>query len=66
MKQNYLVTYLCTGRGRTPQYAMVVTDDVVGWLESVQEFPDETYLLINQLPITDVDAALIDDQLKGM
>jgi hypothetical protein len=66
MKQNYLVTYLCTHIKHGPSYGMAVTDDVVGWLGSVQEFPDETYLLINQLPITDVDAALIDDQLKGM
>jgi hypothetical protein len=45
---------------------MEVTDDVVRWLENCQQYNGETYYLINQLPITDAEAARIDGELRGM
>lgn len=67
MKQKYLITYAVRTLGEVaPSYGMVVTDDIVSWLEGCQEFGNSEYFLINQLPITAAEAKRIDGELNSM
>lgn len=67
--EQFLVTYRCerTGKGGGfATYGMIVVKDPIKFLEEVQKYENEIYILINQLPLSHEEAQRIDGELKGM
>lgn len=59
----YLITYRCDGAN---PWGHTITDSTpVEWLASVQNF-EETYLIVNELELTQEEADAYRDKLKGM
>jgi len=63
----YLISYVCCNRpGRIDViYGCDITSDPAEWIWEAQEF-DETYILLNVLPITEEQAKRFDGELNGM
>ena len=62
-----LITYhVSTSWNHPGTFNYQVVDSVTDWIENTQRYKDETYVLINVLPITDEQAGRYDGNLKSM
>ena len=61
----FLITYRCEGRDRV-LWGYSVDESPIDWLIRTQEFEDETYYIVNVLPISKKVADEIDGTLNGM
>lgn len=61
-----LITYRCERPRGNVVYGHCVANDPIEFLLEVDGFKDETYLILNVLPITNEDALRIDGELRGM
>lgn len=65
-KQHYLITYQYMEQGMESWFPshVITTLTPAFWLLSQQQSPDTAYILLGALPITSVEAAALDGQLK--
>lgn len=63
---SYLITYRCSSSSYKELLAYTIADDPFEWLLSTQKYKDETYFIVNVLPITKKQAKEYNGALRGM
>lgn len=69
LKQWYLITYAChhsCDEDGKVSFHYDVTDDIVAWVDDVNQLPDGPYVLVNQLAIDEHTARRWDGSLRSM
>jgi hypothetical protein len=61
----YLISYVCEWSIGFKLYGCDITEDPAEWIWETQQY-EETYILLNALPITEEQAERFDGTLKGM
>ena len=62
----FLITYLSVNKKGTKIYGYSLAKSVENWLAYTQNFEDETYFILNVLPVSKEWAEKWDGELKGM
>lgn len=66
--KHYLITYHCRkfGTGESGSFHYDIVDDIPAWVDEMQKYDGEEYVLINQLEISEENASRWDGDLASM